>query len=62
MYLEFTGRALELMQQEIMSKLLGTSVVPFDQDVWQRKLGKLHKALVFMEKHKVAEPYFSRKF
>lgn len=34
MYLEFTGRALELMQQEIMNKLLGSSVVNIDQDTW----------------------------
>lgn len=53
MYLEFAGRALELMQQEIMSKLLGTAVFPFDQETWQKKLGKCHKALVLMERHKV---------
>ena len=30
MYLEFTGKALELMQQEIMNKILGNNVVPID--------------------------------
>jgi hypothetical protein len=29
-YLEFTGKALELMQQEIMNKILGNNVVPID--------------------------------
>jgi hypothetical protein len=44
-----------------MSRRLGTEVVPFDNDVWEKKIVKVHKALELMERHKGCEPYLSHK-
>ena len=52
MYIKFAGKALELMQQEIMQRKLGTSVIEFDELTWQKKLVKVFKALQLMERHK----------
>ena len=44
-----------------MSRRLGTEVVPFDNDVWERKICKVHKAMELMERYKVCEPFLSHK-
>ncbi len=52
MYIKFAGKALELMQQEIMQRKLGTSIIEFDETTWQKKMVKVFKALQLMERHK----------
>lgn len=44
-----------------MARRLGTEVVPFDNDVWEKKIVKVHKALELMERHKGCEPFLSHK-
>ena len=40
---------------------LGT-IADFDNDSWERKIVKIFKALNVMERHKQAEPLFSKAF
>jgi len=52
MYLEFAGRAMHIMQQHIMSNILGETVYTLDLEGSQKKLAKIHKAMQYMERHK----------
>ena len=51
MYNQFVGKALDLMQSELLRKPTAN---------WAKKLVKVWKALQVMEEHKAHEPYFSR--
>jgi len=34
----------------------------FDNDAWEKKILKIMKALILMERHKASEPHFSKSF
>ena len=53
MYSEFVYKALELMQDEILYRRLGSDIMSeFKPEKWERKLTKLFKALSMMERYK----------
>ena len=63
MYHEFVAKALELLQDEILYRRLGSDIMSdFHPDKWEKKLVKLYKALNMMERYKQAPPFLSQSF
>ena len=60
-YFKFVVRAIELLQAEILVRRLG-NISDFDNDLWEKKIVKIFKALKVMERQKMSEPHLSHAF